>query len=138
MGRLKSIIIGILLKIIAAVVLVSGVLLLAQLVGPAMHTVGLAVAIVALFWPKSQLGKYGFQVWVAFDKYGNAWLGGSHKETISSRLGKSLYYGHDPVFGFLFLDKLISFMLSAVDPDRCRKSVDWRVGSQENQPEETW
>lgn len=138
MGKLKSIIDSILLKIISAIVLVSGILLLAHLVGPVMHTAGLAVAIAALFWPKSQLGKYGFQVWIAFDKYGNAWLGGSHKETISSRLGKSLYYGHDPVFGFRVLDKFISIMLSAVDPDHCRKSVDWRVGSQKNQPEEAW
>ena len=133
MGKLKSIIASVLLKFIAAVVLVSGILLLAQMTGPFMHTVGIIAALVALFWPESQLGKYGFQVWIAFDKYGNAWLGGSHKETISSRLGKSLYYDHDPVFGFRVLDKFISFMLSAVDPDHCRKSIDWTVGRKSKQ-----
>lgn len=72
--------------------------------------------------------KYWHEVWIGFDKLWNAILGGDHKETISSRLGKSVYYDYPPVFLTKSIDKTVSWMLSQVDPQHCKKSIDWRVG----------
>lgn len=135
---MKDLLVKAVLKIISALILIAGILGLAQLVGPFMNTVGLFVALVALFWPSSAIGQYGYQLWVGFDKFGNAGRGGSHKETISSCLGKSLHYDHDPVFWFKQIDRLIAFFLDTVDKNHCYNSIDWRVGSQKNQPPETW
>lgn len=72
--------------------------------------------------------KYWFHVWLGFDKLCNAALGGDHHETISSRLGKSTVYGHDPVFGHTRADHMVAWLLDQVDPGHCETSIDWRHG----------
>lgn len=71
---------------------------------------------------------YWFEVWIGFDKLCNAALGGDHKETISSRLGKSTEYGLPPVFLHIVIDNAIAWMLDQVDPNHCKDSIDWRYG----------
>lgn len=72
--------------------------------------------------------KYWFEVWIGFDKLCNAALGGDHKETISSRLGKTVYYNHPPVFFTRKIDKTICWMLGQVDTDHCKYSIQKNVG----------
>jgi hypothetical protein len=72
--------------------------------------------------------KYWGHVWKGFDKLVNAFLFGDHKETLSSRLGKSTLCGHKPVFGILWTDKLFSWWLHQVDHNHVAKSIDWSVG----------
>jgi hypothetical protein len=72
---------------------------------------------------------YWHHVWVGFDKFANAIIGGSHKETISSRLGKSTLCGHEPVFGFIWVDELFSWWLHQLDNGHVKKSIDWTVGA---------
>lgn len=74
------------------------------------------------------LDKQAYEVWIAYDKFCNALLGGSHRETISSRLGKSRFHGHSPVFGVLSVDSFIGKMLDIVDKDHCLKSIDFNEG----------
>ena len=71
---------------------------------------------------------YWFQVWIGFDKLVNAALNGDHRETISSRLGKSTVYDHDPVFNHIRIDRVVAWMLDQVDPGHCESSIDWRYG----------
>ena len=72
--------------------------------------------------------KYWHHVWIGFDKFANAILGGSHRETISSRLGKSTIHGFDPVFGHIWIDGLVSWWLHQVDNNHVEKSIEWTVG----------
>jgi hypothetical protein len=72
---------------------------------------------------------YWHHVWIGFDKFANAAIGGDHRETISSRLGKSTLYGLDPVFGSIWLDELFSWWLHQVDNNHVAKSIDWSVGA---------
>lgn len=67
-------------------------------------------------------------IWLAYDKLWNALLFHHSGETISSRLGKSLYHGHPPVFNWRSIDALIGGWLDKVDPDHCRNSIDWNIG----------
>lgn len=111
-----------------ALLLIMGILIAASLTTMYMTTVGLVIAISAITHPGRGMGYYGLEVWLGFDKLWNAILGGTHEETVSSRLGKSTLHGHDPVFGFLIIDKTIAHMLDTIDPDHCKKSIDWYVG----------
>lgn len=71
---------------------------------------------------------YWFEVWIGFDKLCNAALGGDHKETISSRLGKSVYHKHPPVFLHRYIDKGVAWMLDQVDPNHCFDSIQRYAG----------
>jgi hypothetical protein len=71
---------------------------------------------------------YWHHVWVGFDKFANALVGGNHEETISSRLGKSTIHGHSPVFVHIWIDSLVSWLLHQVDHNHVSKSIDWSVG----------
>jgi len=73
-----------------------------------------------------------YHIWISYDKYCNALRFHDHRETISSCLGKSRFHGHPPVFNWLFLDVIVGEMLDVVDPDHCRKSIDWEVGRPES------
>jgi len=75
---------------------------------------------------------YWLRVWLAFDRLFNAFLNGDDKETISSRLGKAIYFYHPPVFGWLWVDECVSWMLSQVDNNHCYKSIKWHVGRPKN------
>lgn len=108
----------------AAVVLLIGVLLAASFVSTFMLFIAFPWGAIA-----AVLGsEYWFNVWVGFDKFCNALLGGDHRETISSRLGKSTIFDHNPVFGFLWIDELVSWWLHQVDNNHVAKSIDWDVG----------
>ena len=72
--------------------------------------------------------KYWHHIWIGFDKFANAVLGGSHRETISSRLGKSTLHGFKPVFGHIWIDRLVSWWLHQVDRYHVQKSINWTVG----------
>ena len=72
--------------------------------------------------------RYILDVWLGFDKFMNAAMGGDHKETISSRLGKSIDHGSPSVFFCKPLDLIIYKCLDIVDEDHCTKSIDWSVG----------
>jgi len=72
--------------------------------------------------------EYFFNVWIAFDRLWNAILGGDDLETVSSRLGKSTLHGHPAVFGHIWIDKTIAWMLHQVDKHHCRDAINWNVG----------
>lgn len=108
----------------AALWLLTGVLLTASLTSAFM-------LLVAFPWGAIMAvrgSKYWHNVWVGFDKLANAFIGGSHKETISSRLGKSTLYGFKPVFGHIWIDNLVSWWLHQVDHNHVSKSINWTVG----------
>lgn len=79
-------------------------------------------------WRAVNGSRYWQRTWLGFDYFCNALLGGSHKETISSRLGKSVYYGYPPVFVYRRCDKIVVSWLHAVDRDHCRKWIRFDVG----------
>lgn len=69
-----------------------------------------------------------YHLWRAFDCLGNAYLFHDSRETISSRLGKSIYHDHPPVFNFLIIDKGVAWLLNNVDREHCKKSINFDVG----------
>ena len=108
----------------AALVLLVGVLLAAS---------GVSVFMLFIAFPTGAVlavmgSKYWHNVWIGFDKFANAILGGSHRETISSRLGKSTLHGFKPVFGHIWIDGLVSWWLHQVDNNHVAKSIDWDSG----------
>jgi len=108
----------------SAFVLVTAVLIVAS--ATSLFMMGLAFPVGV---PMAVAGSsYWFNVWLGFDKLCNAALGGDHKETVSSRLGKSVIWRYSPVFFNRKIDKTVSWMLSQVDPNHCEKSIDWNVG----------
>lgn len=112
------------LKIKSGILLIMGIMALVAVTPTYLGTVGVVAGFGAL---RKQRQVYGYHVWIAFDKFWNAVLGGDHRETISSRLGKTLYHGHDPVFGLRIIDRFVAFLLDQVDPGHCRKSIDWTI-----------
>ena len=85
--------------------------------------------------------RYWYHVWIGFDRFCNAVLGGDSRETVSSRLGKAIYHGHPNVFGCMAADKTVSWWLSQVDPNHCKKSVEWEFGRSKAvgfDPEKEW
>lgn len=118
-------------KIYSGISLSIGILMLILITPTLMLSVALPAALISLTKPKTKVGKYGFEVWIGFDKFFNAVFGGSHKETISSRLGKSVYFDHHPVFGLKYIDTVVAWMLDQVDESHCWKSIDWSVGRTE-------
>lgn len=74
---------------------------------------------------------YWFSVWLEFDKFMNVVRGGYAGETVSSALGKSVYFECEPVFFNQRIDKTVNWLLHQVDPNHCRKSIDWDVGESE-------
>lgn len=90
---------------------------------------GLALALLAVVPATRPWAlKKAFHLWIAFDKFANAMRFHDHRETISSCLGKSIYFGHPPVFNWLFIDRFIGRLLDAVDPLHCKTAIDWTVG----------
>jgi len=108
----------ILRKIISALFLVGGFVL---------ATLLLIIAILLMIFPGSLLAalgnKMGFNTLIKYDCLWNWILGGSIKETISSRLGKSIFAGHPPVFFNLAQDKLVAVFLHQLDHDHVRNSI---------------
>jgi hypothetical protein len=111
-------------KLYSGFFLFIGITLAASVTSTYMLTVALFIGV-----PMSFSGSfYWYHVWIGFDKLWNAIMGGDHKETISSRLGKSVYYDYPPVFWNQNIDRTISWFLSQVDTKHCYKSIDWDVG----------
>lgn len=115
-------------KLKSALILGPAVLFFAAITGMFLTSAGVAVAVVAAAAPGSRVGSYGLEVWIGFDRMWNAIIGGDSRETVSSRLGKSLYHGHGSVFGWKWADRVVSRLLDAIDPGHCRKSIDGDVG----------
>lgn len=111
-------------KIYSSLFLLIGVLFAILATGFFMFVIALPYGSVMA----SRGSDYWGHVWIAFDKLWNAILRGDHRETISSRLGKSVYFNHPPVFVYRKTDKKFSWWLSQVDKDHCKKSIDWKVG----------
>jgi len=109
---------------LALLVMISMQLLL--LLFPIMGSALIVLAIIPLtrHWARKKC----YHLWIAFDKFANAMRFHDHRETISSCLGKAIYHGHPPVFNWLIIDKAVSWLLNKVDPDHCKKSIDWTVG----------
>ena len=63
------------------------------------------------------LSKWIWNILIAFDRFGNALLGGDLDETISSRAGKAR--NEDKVWG-----KALCLVLDWLDPDHCVTSID--------------
>lgn len=98
-----------------------------RILAPPMMVVALVIgAPMALFFDS----RYWHRIWLDFDKFYNAVFDGVHGETISSRLGKSIYHNHEPVFfRHVKYDKIVSWCLNQVDPDHCQKSIMYETGS---------
>lgn len=118
----------ILKKLYSTFVLLIGVLLAVVVTPVFLTTVGIFTAVYALYAGKGKVYNYALEVWIGFDKFCNACLKGDHRETISSRLGKSIYYEHPPVFGYTLFDHMVAGMLDSVDKDHCNSSIDWKYG----------
>ena len=117
------------MKILSALALIvlitiAVVVLLAVFPFMGLALVGLYALPPTRFWA----GRKAYHLWIAFDKFGNAMRFHDHRETISSCLGKSIYYNHPPVFNWRAIDRAIAGMLDHVDPGHCRNSIDWTVG----------
>lgn len=112
------------MKIISTLVLSVSILFAATLTGVVLTTVGILAALLAMVRPKSLIGNYGLQTWLGFDRMWNALLGGDSRETVSSRVGKSLYHGHSSVFYFKAFDRLVAWLLDQVDPDHCKRYIE--------------
>lgn len=108
----------------SSLLLVPAVLFFAAITSMFLTSFGLFAALLAVITPEKKTGAYGLQVWLAFDRMWNAILNGDSRETVSSRLGKSLYYGHGTVLGYKWIDKAVSNLLDNLDPDHCRKSIE--------------
>jgi hypothetical protein len=87
----------------------------------------LIVAIVLMIFPGSVFAllgsQMGFNTLIKYDCLWNWILGGDIKETISSRLGKSIFAAHPAVFFNLSQDKLVSVFLHQLDTDHVRASI---------------
>jgi len=105
-------------KIISALFLVCGFVL---------ATVLLIMAILIMIFPGSLFAllgnKLGFNTLYRYDCLWNWILGGDIDESISSRLGKSIFAGHPPVFFSLAQDKLVAVFLHQLDHDHVRTSI---------------
>ncbi|MED5441290.1 MAG: hypothetical protein VYA77_08230 [Pseudomonadota bacterium] len=114
---------------ISAVFLCLGVALLLVIVPIMLPLTGIPLALMMLNprWRKFS-EKKAYHIWIAFDRLVNALLWHDSRETLSSRLGKALYWRHPPVFNWLWIDAAVSWALDKVDPDHCFKSIDWSVG----------
>ena len=113
-------------KILAARLLLSGIVLAIVITPTYLFLVGGPTAVIAL--STGYLQRYALHVWLGFDKFINACRGGDHRETVSSCLGKSIDYNADTVFFIKPIDRLVYHCLNLVDPDHCTKSIDWTVG----------
>ena len=113
-------------KSLSALLLLLGITLAAIITPFYLVIIALPVTIAALWiaYPR----RYSLDVWVGFDKFMNACLGGDHRETVSSRLGKSVDHNSPTVFFTKSIDKLIYDCLGVIDEDHCSKSIDWSVG----------
>ena len=112
--------------LLALALLLLGILA-AVLVTPSfLLVVGGPVAILAFTVKKHR--RYALDIWLGFDKFANACMGGDHRETVSSRLGKSIDHDCPSVFFVKPIDRLVYSCLNVVDPDHCTKSIDWTVG----------
>ena len=108
----------------AAIALLSAVLLTASAASAFMLFIAFPFgAILAI-----RGSEYWAHIWIGFDKFCNALIGGDHRETISSRLGKSTIFNHKPVFGHILIDELVSWWLHQADHNHVAKSIDWSVG----------
>lgn len=106
---------------------------LCLLVGVLLAASGMSAFMLILAFPWGAIlavtgSKYWSNVWLGFDCFCNAVLGGTYRETISSRLGKSTLHGFKPVFGHIWIDRLVSWWLHSIDRYHVQKSVDWDVG----------
>lgn len=67
---------------------------------------------------------YPKRVLLAIDQLGNAILGGSEDETISSRVGRAARGGKTwGLFARAFIDRL--FILCGDPPNHCERSIEW-------------
>lgn len=116
-------------RFVLALFLLLFSILIAVLTTPSfLLLVGGPVALLA--FAANKYKPYALGVWLGFDKFINAVMGGDHRETISSRLGKSIDYNCPTVFTLKAIDKLIYKCLDLVDPKHCSNSIDWSVGRQ--------
>lgn len=115
-------------KIKSILILVPSIIFIASITGFLLTTVGLVAALIGLTFPNSSIARYALEVWLGFDRMCNAFMNGDSKETVSSRLGKSIYYNHGSVFGCKWADKTVSYLLDCIDPDHCKKSIEFGVG----------
>lgn len=113
----------------SAVFLCLGILLSIVLVPTAFTVTGFGLLFLTLF-PRSRKfsGTRAYHIWIAYDRLWNALLWHDSRETISSRLGKSIYYRHPPVFNWRWVDRVVGAALDRVDTDHCATSIDWAVG----------
>lgn len=108
----------------SALCLLVGVVLTLLFIGTFLFSLGIPYGLPAMV----KGSDYWYQVWIAYDKLWSAIFNGKHEETISSRLGKSVYHDLKPVFFTRRADKVVVFWLRQVDTDHCKKSIDWTVG----------
>lgn len=90
-------------------------------------SIGLMVVILLMVFPGSLLAilgnELGFNALKRYDHLWNWIIGGDIEETISSRLGKSIFADHHPVFFNLAIDKMVAVFLHQLDHDHVRTSI---------------
>ena len=95
-------------------------------------SIGLAVCILLMVFPGSLFAilgnELGFNVLKKYDHLWNWIIGGDIEETISSRLGKSIFANHSPVFINLAIDKMVAVFLHQLDNDHVRTSILPNIG----------
>ena len=113
-------------KLWAAFILILAVFIVASLTSGFMLVIAFPIGV-----PLAVGGSpYWFNLWLMFDKFMNAIIGGRRDETVSSALGKSVIFRCEPVFFSRKIDVSVSWLLHQVDPNHCRKAIDWEVGEE--------
>lgn len=103
----------------AAMVLISAVFVVASLTSSFMIFIAFPIGV-----PLAVAGSsYWFSVWLGFDKFMNILRGGFDGETVSSALGKSVYFECEPVFFNRRIDNLVNWLLHQVDPNHCKNQL---------------
>jgi hypothetical protein len=116
-------------KIFSGIVLMLLIALSLLIVPVSAPFVGIGLVILAAIpATRSFAFNKAYHLWIAYDRYCNAYLFHDSRETISSRLGKSIYHDHPPVFNFLIIDKAVAWLLNNVDRGHCKKSINFTVG----------
>ena len=75
------------------------------------------------------IGKWGLNILIGLDQFGNAILGGDPDETISSRLGKmKIRYGGS-IPWYRPLSKIVDWGLDKIDPGHSIDAIEHDEGS---------
>ena len=75
------------------------------------------------------IGKWGLNILISLDQFGNSLLGGDPDETISSRLGKLKTKHGGSIPWYRPLSKIVDWGLDKIDPNHSIDAIEHNEGS---------